>query len=38
MDWIHLARDRGKWWALVNTEMPVRSYKMQETSSRAEKH
>jgi len=21
VDWIHLARDRGQWWALVNTVM-----------------
>jgi hypothetical protein len=24
MDWFHLAEDRDKWWALVNTEMIVR--------------
>jgi hypothetical protein len=24
MDWIELARDRDKWWALVNTVMNLR--------------
>jgi hypothetical protein len=23
-DWIHLAQDRDRWWALVNTVMNVR--------------
>jgi hypothetical protein len=24
VDWIHLAQDRGRWWALVNTVMNLR--------------
>jgi len=24
VDWIHLARDRDEWWALVNTVMNLR--------------
>jgi hypothetical protein len=24
VDWIHLAQDRDKWWAVVNTVMNVR--------------
>jgi hypothetical protein len=24
MDWIHLAQDRNKWWAVVNTAMNLR--------------
>jgi hypothetical protein len=24
MDWIHLARDRNQWWAVVNTLMNLR--------------
>jgi hypothetical protein len=23
MDWIHLARDRDRWWAVVNTAMKI---------------
>lgn len=23
MEWIHLAQDRGKWWAVVNTAMKL---------------
>jgi len=26
VDWIHLAQDRDKWWALVNTVMNLRFY------------
>ena len=25
MDWIELAQDRGRWWALVNVVMNLRS-------------
>ena len=24
MDWIYLAQDRGRWWALVNAAMNLR--------------
>jgi len=32
MDWIHLAMDRDKWWAVVNTVMNLRFHYTRENS------
>jgi hypothetical protein len=32
MDWIDLAQDRDRWWALVNSVMNLRVHKMQGIS------
>jgi hypothetical protein len=30
VDWIHLAQDRDRWWALVNSDKPLGSIKCGE--------
>jgi hypothetical protein len=32
VDWVHIAQDRGHWWAIVNTVMNHRFYKMRLSS------